>query len=146
MIDLDMSNPINRVRVAIGDATEPYYISDDVLAYMLEEQGCDERQTAVKAVTYLVSYFTRMMDQEVGDVRVKFSQLLNNYKDLLTVMTTDSNYGACFSLHTFGGTDKAESERVKNSCKVNQPKMRVGFFTDTDYDKNRCPTHPYFLY
>jgi len=144
-IDGDLGDPIFQIRMIIGDASTPYYISDDVLTYIYDGEG-DVYKAAIKAVSYLIGFFSKKVDQEVGDVRVSYSQLLSNYRKLLDdlVSNPDMN-GGNYAIHYIGGTMKDEVNRVKSSTKVVKPKAYIGMFSDLCEEYPVSSGSPYYL-
>lgn len=143
-IDGDTSDPIFQVRLIIGDVNEPYYISDDVLAFILSENSDDVYKTALQAVRYMISFFSKKFDQEVGDVRFKWSDLRKNYIELLEELTSNPSMGAKFSLHILGGTDLTEMERVRKA-NMNPARVKIGMFSDIGTSAPNVIDNPYFV-
>ena len=144
-IDGDTSDPIFQIRLIIGDVTEPYYISDDVLQYIYDSTN-DVYKSAIQAVTYLISYFSKKVDQEVGDVRVSFSQLLANYRALLDDLTSNPDMnGGHYAIHYLGGTMKAEVDRVNRSPLTVKHRAKIGMFSDLEEAFPSVSDNPYYF-
>ena len=130
-ISLDLSLDRNKVRIIIGDTTNPFLLEDTVVDYILDTNSNDVDKASIEALKYIVASLSRKVDQEVGDVRVTYSQMLKNYKDLLDDLQKDPSRMANVALPIMGGTTKSEIDRVNNNSETPNYGLISGFFTDT---------------
>jgi hypothetical protein len=133
-ISLDLSDITNQVRVVIGDVETPYLLDDSVIDFLLSENNNNVNTVSLKSLQIIVASLAKKKDEEVGDVRVKWSQLYDHYRNLLDDLTKNPSMGASLSLHYFGGTTKSEIKRVTNSPETPKRPITSGYFTDI------CPT------
>lgn len=114
MIDLDLSNPINQVRVLIGDVNSEN-ISDSNIQFLLTKHNNNVLLAACEALDYILNMVAYYAREEVGDVEVYwnnvYEQLYNRKKELEKELA----YKNSGSLFTFGGTSRKEICRVKRN-------------------------------
>ena len=125
-----------QVLLIIGDEEEEL-ITIDVIAYILANNEDNVNLAAIEAIRYIIGYLTKRIDEEVGDIKVKFSQLLKNYKDLLKELLTDPSFALSLGLHRFGGVSKSASKAIARDTDSRRGPISEGFYT-----KNRTNCLP----
>lgn len=142
-IDIDLSTELGQVRAIIGDASEPYQISNNTINGLLLSYSVAE--AAMQCVKFLVAYYARAVDQETGDVRRWYSQRYKQYRDLLEDMENDpSVVGVIGRVPIFGGTSKTEKRRVEQSPERVCIGAAIGEFSSVSVSQYDA-TNPYFL-
>lgn len=122
------STPEEEVLLLIGDEDEEL-ITSAVITYILAQNDDDVNKAAIAAIRYIIASLTKRIDEEVGDVKVKFSQLLDNYKKLLDDFLSDPAFGLGIGLHRFGGVSKTQSAAVRSNSDSRGNPLKEGFFT-----------------
>ena len=122
------TGPLEKVLLSIGD-TEGELISPTVVQYLLDSNSNDVRLATLEATKYIVSSLSKRVDEEVGDVKVKWSQLLDNYKNLLKDFLTNPAYQTGGAGISFGGVSRTEMSRVENAPNSVGGGIRLGQFT-----------------
>lgn len=143
-IDIDLSTPEGQVRAIIGDVSEPYAISSQMIEFILVETDGDTRAAAIKCLQYLVPYYAKLMDQTVGNVRYAYSTLYGRYKDLLDSLLEDPNMGAAMVLPILGGTSKSKMRENRRNPDTPYIGIRVGDLSKVRYPE-RDIDDPYKL-
>lgn len=123
------STPEEEVLLLIGDEDEEL-ITSAVITYILSQNDDDVNRSAIAAIKYIIASLTKKIDEEVGDVKVKFSQLLDNYKSLLADFLSDPAFALGIGLHKFGGVSKVQSTTVRRNSDSRGAPLREGFFTE----------------
>ena len=133
-IDNVPTTPEEEVLLLIGDEDEEL-ITADVITYILSENDDNVNLAAVAAIRYIISSLAKRIDEEVGDVKVKFSQLLDNYRKLLDDFLTNPAFSPfTVGLHKFGGVSKAKAAAVRQDPDSRGPALTEGFFTKDSED------------
>ncbi|QDP59448.1 MAG: hypothetical protein GOVbin4162_22 [Prokaryotic dsDNA virus sp.] len=114
MLDIDLSNPTNKVRAIIGD-WDTQYITDANIDYLLQENNNDILLAADEALSLILSNVAMYSREEVGDVRIYWNEVYNQLKDRKDSLKKDVLYSKSKNLFTFGGTTKSEVRRVNRS-------------------------------
>jgi len=138
-------DPIAQVRLTIGDAETTYILDDVVIQYILDKHSNDITASSLEALRYIVSTLGKKVDEEVGDVKVKWSQLRAHYKQLLSDLLRDPSITLTPVLHFFGGTSKTEINRVRNNSDSNLPPLQEGEFTTVPKSSTRDDDNGFLL-
>lgn len=140
MIDIDPQSPVGQVRLIIGDSIEPYIISDEVIEFLLEQADGDIMKAAKMALQFVIRSLTKAVDQSVGDISIKYSQMLANFRAIQDDLDRKSN----LSVPIFGGTTRSEVERVRQSPESVGLFPR-GYFSDYNDEGRVSCLNPFFL-
>ncbi len=122
------TTPEEEVLLLIGDEDQEL-ITEAVITYILAQNNDDVNLTAIAAIKYIIASLSKRIDEEVGDVKVKFSQLLDNYKKLLADFLSDPAFGLGIGLHKFGGVSKTRADAVRTNSDSRGSPLKEGFFT-----------------
>ena len=131
VIEVKPDCPLVEVQLLIGD-TEEELISGTVIQYILDQNDNSVGLAAIAAAKYIVSDLTKMVDEEVGDIEVNWSQLLDNYKKLLDNLVKNPIYGQARGNFIFGGTRQAKYDTVKNNSDAISSPIVGGEFSSTN--------------
>jgi len=141
-IDSSLSTPRDRVRFNIGD-TDESLISNQTIDALLVINNNSEEQTTLDCLKAIVADLAKFIDQEVGDVEIELSQRYEHYRQLYDDLTKDPSKMLNKANFEFGGTSKAEANRVCSNSDSRNGGLTEGFFTDTS--KNRSATGSFFF-
>ncbi|RYF12810.1 MAG: hypothetical protein EOO40_00320 [Deltaproteobacteria bacterium] len=126
------SGPVGAVRFAIGDTIEATSrISDEDIAYLLEQTNGNVRQAARLACENIIASLSGLCDQSVGSVSKSFSQIRDGYKATLVMLKSRTSYlgGKPF----VGGVS-----RMANAIDARNPdRVRPQFTTQMLRDRRR---------
>lgn len=129
MLDIDLSNPINKVRSIIGD-WDSEWVSDDVIQHFLDENNNNIVLAAYDTISAIVNRAAYYVREESGDVEVYWQDLYPKLLDIKNRLEKDTLYSRAKTLFYFGGTDKYEVERVKRD-----QRRATTTITDTDFER-----------
>lgn len=113
-IDVGLYCPNDEVRLIIGD-TSKELITDQTIDALLLVSDNNVQQAAVKALQYLIADCAHKVDQEVGDVKVWYSQKYDQLNSLLNKLLKDPSFMLAPALHRFGGVSKSKAKAARTS-------------------------------
>lgn len=114
MIDLDLSLPVNQVRVLIGDI-DGSFISDDNIEFVLTDNNGDVIAAATYCLKIILNMVATYVREETGDVEVWWSDLYNQLSERYDDLKKENRYKNSSKMFFFGGTVKSEAQRVRAS-------------------------------
>lgn len=129
MIDLDLSIPVNQVRVLIGDI-EIEYISDDNLQFLLQQHKGNVLKAAVPALDYILATLAYHVREEVGYVKVHWQQMYETVAKRKADIEQRLRYANTKNIFYFGGTVKSDVRRNRE----NPEHVGLGFEPRTFYE------------
>lgn len=133
MIDSDLSSELELVRLNLGDS-EKKLISDETIDALLILSEYNVPKATVQALQYIVADCAKKVDEEVGDVKVEWSQKYAQLKDLLNKYLKDPAYMLAPALHQFGGVSKTQANNNRGGDNRNIP-LKEGEVVDKDCRK-----------
>lgn len=119
MIDLDLSLPVNQVRVLIGDI-DGSFISDDNIEFVLTDNNNDVIAAATYCLKIILNMVATYVREETGDVEVWWSDLYNQLSKRYDDLKKENRYKNSSKMFFFGGTVKSEAQRVRASVENTQ--------------------------
>lgn len=144
MIDLDLSLPVNKVRVLIGDI-DSSFISDSNIEFVLTEVGGDVMLAAERSLKYILNYVATMVREETGDVEVYWNQLYEQLSKRYDSIEKENRYYKAKNLFYFGGTVKSDVRAVKNDPENTQFGVVDPYFYDAIKRLGISLDNPYIL-
>lgn len=145
MIDLDLSDPVNQVRLIIGDP-DMNLISDSNIQFLLDKNDGNILDTAVECLNSILSYLAYSTREETGDVKAYWNYVYDQLKDRLDSIEKDQIYKKTKNLFYFGGTVKSDVRANKRSDeRVRTPIDEVTLNRFLDRLPCYNPTNPYSL-
>lgn len=114
MLDIDLSNPVNKVRAIIGD-WDSLWVSDGIIQHFLDENNNEIILAASDTLDIIISHAANFVREEVGDVEIYWRDLYEQLSDRKRDLQKDVLYKKTTALFSFGGTSKSEVRRVKSS-------------------------------
>ncbi len=85
---------VDRVRLFLGDTTEPFSIGDAELEYFLSVAGEDALVAALAAAKALAFRFSRLVDATEGDVSRSYSQRYKQFAEAAKTLAADVDTAA----------------------------------------------------
>lgn len=126
------SCPLEQVQLNIGD-TEEELIAATVIQYILDNNGNSVPLATVEATKYIISSLTKRVNEEVGDVKIAWSQLLDNYRKLLKDFVSNPSYQTNGASIYIGGVNQTEIDRVNADTNSVSGGLCIGEFTTPTY-------------
>lgn len=128
-ITVDITTPVGEVRSIIGDVSEPFEIATQTIEQYIEKHNGNTTLAAIDCLRLLVASYAKKVNQEVGDVRVWYSERYKQLRTLLNDLTTSPSQMQRVPLPILGGTTNSEMRRVRDSCETPYIGIRVGEFS-----------------
>lgn len=145
----DPNNPIDRVRMNIGDTdTDNEYISDAWYVYYYAFMNQNEALTSVEVAKKVLAKFTSNTREIVDQVDIYGNETFTNYLEWLKEFIENPSLSGLRSAVPYGGgISKSDIAANNNIADNNALKVGSGFTEDTDdefcwdrdnmyYDKN----------
>lgn len=86
------SSAKDQVRFLIGDTTgtpvSMQILSDEEIEWLLSQYNDSPIQAAIRACETVIAKFSRMSDETVGSISIRFSQRAQGYRDLIADLKT----------------------------------------------------------
>lgn len=140
-IDTNLATATERVRFNIGDSDKSL-ISDATIDALLVINSNDESQTTLDCLKAIVADLAKFIDQQVGDVEIELSQRYDHYRQLYDDLLKDPTKMLYKANFEFGGTSKAEADRVCRNSDSRGNGFSEGFFTTSP---TRANLNSFFL-
>lgn len=96
----DPSNPVNRVRMLIGDTKSPFLVTDEVILWYLELFNQEVAPACVPCLQIMGAFYSQQADRTIGRLSINYSQLYEHTMALLT----EYRKGLAFSWRQNPGT------------------------------------------
>lgn len=103
------TNPVDRVRLAVGDIwSDMEMLTDADYEYFLERNNANENRATLDAARAILFKLTRMTRERTGDIEVYGSEWFKNYKDALLLILKDPNAAISLAVPYAGGISKSD--------------------------------------
>lgn len=139
------NNPIDRVRLLVGDTDEcDEGLSDDIYQFLLDTTK-NEKQAALSALRYLVAKYASYVTEKAGGLFVKGSEKYQQYVELLDKITKDPSFSFLNAGSPFAGGISKEDIRLnsinedanRNPIREGQFKIHKEYDGSNDYHYRR---------
>jgi len=116
------TSTLDEVRFLIGDTdSTAEQLSNEEIDFLITDAGNDVYGAAADASRSLMAKYARRADRDVGDLRVKWSQLQAHYGDLYKRY---SNRAITKKLNAVaGGVFKADRQNQRTNSAIQQPRF-----------------------
>lgn len=120
MIDIDFANPLDQVRLNVGDV-DSEWLSDSTINSALVAYNNNVNSASIALFEALCTYFATQADkQQVGEVQLYYTKLYERYKERLDdfkntgggVVPTEK----AFMAFIIGGTSKSKKQAIYNNA------------------------------
>ena len=120
MIDIDFTNPIDKVRINIGDVDREW-VSDGTINSALTAFSENLFTTSVALMEMLKVKFATLADEEqVGELKVKYTKLFERYSQVLDEFKAGTGGGIvtpkAFMPIIIGGTSKSAKKAIYDNA------------------------------
>jgi hypothetical protein len=106
------NNPVDRIRLMIGDTLPDPILDDETYDYILEKYK-NENRAAVAAAQMILFNLTRYTRERTGDIEVYGADYFNNYRKTLQDWLRNPQYGESLAMPYAGGISRADM--IKNA-------------------------------
>jgi hypothetical protein len=123
-----LNDPLDSVRLLIGDTTAPYQLSDVEIQFALDQNPSVYAAAAISARA-LSARYARRVDTKFETVESKYSQLRDSYEQLARQLDTQAKRRGGMGVPVAGGISRAEVETVHALTDRVKP-----FFRDNNFN------------
>jgi hypothetical protein len=125
---------VYQVRLKIGDTdTSAQQLQDEEIQYWLDSEVSVDA-AAYQAALALAGKYTRKVDKAVGDLKISYSKIAQQYKDLAEVLMSKNGL---HQIPTAGGIYVDEQTRYENNEALRHNAIKRGM-----HDYVRIPNKP----
>ena len=132
MASLDLSKPVDVVRLAIADYQDPEVFDDTMLRAILDKNDGNEAAAIKEAASYMLGALSRQSRMRLDRIEIMGSEAFNNYLTYLkyTINNPATGVFAAGGIYV-GGVDTTDFYDNRNDATVIQ--KRIPSYND-------CPT------
>lgn len=109
----DGVTPTSSVRFLVGDAIEPYQLSDAEIAFALDQMGNNTYMAAAFCARALSAFYARRVDTRFEAIDSKYSQLRDSYERLARSLESQGKRQGGLGLPYAGGIIKGDVETAR---------------------------------
>lgn len=124
------NNPIDRVRLNVGDILECPFMGDEVYEYLLTKHSGNERQAALEAARYLLGTFAKYTRERAGDLEVFGAEFFKNYRQFLLDLIENPNFNFINAMPYAGGISQEDMRLNNNNTDTALRKLFIGVLDD----------------
>lgn len=104
----DGVTPTSSVRFLVGDAIEPYQLSDAEIAFALDQMNDNTYLAAAFCARALSAFYARRVDTRFETIDSKYSQLRDSYERLARSLESQGKKQGGLGLPIAGGLTKSD--------------------------------------
>lgn len=122
------NNPIDRIRLAIGDADPCYeFLGDESYQYYLSKNNDNENRTIIDCARAILFTLARRTRERAGDLEVYSSEAFNQYERALKLILKDPTL-YLYSISPYaGGISRQDMADNDNDTDVPNKPFFIGF-------------------
>lgn len=122
------TNPIDRVRLAVGDIwPDIEMLTDADYQYFLDRNDGNENRATLDAARAILFKLARMTRERTGDIEVYGGDWFKNYKDALLLILKDPNAAISLAVPYAGGISKADMIANDMNCDNVVREINLGY-------------------
>lgn len=123
-----IGNPIDRLRVAVGDADPDYeFLDDETYKYYLQKNNNREGRATLDIIKAIMFTLARRSRERAGDVEVYGNQMFENYLSALKLMLKDHFLMDIVAFPFCGGISRQDMENNMNNIDNVDKPIFMGF-------------------
>jgi hypothetical protein len=124
----DGVTPTSSVRFLVGDAVQPYQLSDAEIAFALDQMNDNIYLAAAFCARALSAAYARRVDTRFETIDSKYSQLRDSYEKLARSLESQGKKQGGLGLPVAGGLTKSDVETVTDNTDRLDPYFYDGMF------------------
>jgi hypothetical protein len=109
----DGVTPTSSVRFLVGDAIEPYQLSDAEIAFALDQMNDNTYLAAAFCARALSAFYARRVDTRFESIDSKYSQLRDSYERLARSLESQGKKQGGLGLPVGGGLTRTDVDAVR---------------------------------
>jgi hypothetical protein len=135
------NNPIDRVRLAVGDIWDDMeMLTDADYQYFLDRNDGNENRATLDAARAILFKLTRMTRERTGDIEVYGGEWFKNYKDALLLILKDPNAAISLAVPYAGGISKSDMFKNDADCDNVVREINIGYSQSRRLYDNTYPS------
>lgn len=133
----DGVTPTSSVRFLVGDAIEPYQLSDAEIAFALDQMGNNTYMAAAFCARALSAFYARRVDTHFEAIDSKYSQLRDSYERLARSLESQGKRQGGLGLPVAGGLTKSDVDLATQNTDRLDPYFYDGMFENDSSPNDR---------
>ena len=133
----DGVTPTSSVRFLVGDAIEPYQLSDAEIAFSLDQMNSNTYLAAAFCARALSAFYARRVDTRFETIDSKYSQLRDSYERLARSLESQGKKQGGLGLPIAGGLTKSEVDLATQNTDRLDPYFYDGMFENAPEQNDR---------
>ena len=133
----DGVTPTSSVRFLVGDAIEPYQLSDAEIAFSLDQMNNNTYLAAAFCARALSAFYARRVDTRFESIDSKYSQLRDSYERLARSLESQGKRQGGLGLPIAGGLTKSEVDLATQNTDRLDPYFYDGMFENDSSSNDR---------
>ena len=89
MATLDLTNPVDQIRLRVGDTTDLHYLPDSAYSYALSESGNNKYKASVLAAQWILAQMAYSGHRKMANLEVWGKETFDSYKQFLVMLIRD---------------------------------------------------------
>jgi hypothetical protein len=133
----DGVTPTSSVRFLVGDAIEPYQLSDAEIAFALDQMNDNTYLAAAFCARALSAFYARRVDTRFESIDSKYSQLRDSYERLARSLESQGKKQGGLGLPIAGGLTKSDVDLATQNTDRLDPYFYDGMFENPPEQNDR---------
>ena len=129
--------PTSSVRFLVGDAIEPYQLSDAEIAFALDQMNDNTYLAAAFCARALSAFYARRVDTRFESIDSKYSQLRDSYERLARSLESQGKKQGGLGLPIAGGLTKSDVDLATQNTDRLDPYFYDGMFENPPEQNDR---------
>jgi len=105
MASLDLSNPIDQIRLRVGDYLDLPYLPDSAYQHALEQTSNDVSRATILCAQWILAQLAFGAHRRMAQLEVYGNQMFDQYKQYLVMITKDPLISQICPIPYAGGVD-----------------------------------------
>ena len=94
---LDYENPINQIRLLVGDISDIGILNDDQYRFFLKLHNDSVKKASIQAAQTILFYFSSLVTERVGVLEIESHQAAQNYYKALSNYVNNPNFSSAIN-------------------------------------------------
>lgn len=133
----DGVTPTSSVRFLVGDAIEPYQLSDAEIAFALDQMNNNTYRAAAFCARALSAFYARRVDTSFESIDSKYSQLRDSYERLARNLDSQATKQGGLGLPIAGGLTKSDVDLATQNTDRLDPYFYDSMFNNSPEPNDR---------
>lgn len=109
MATLDLTNPVDQIRLRVGDTTDLHYLTDSAYSYALAESGNNKYKASVLAAQWILAQMAYSGHRKMANLEVWGKESFDSYRSFLLLLIRDPAIAQIAPVPYAGATSSTET-------------------------------------